>query len=80
MISKTYSGQTELLSATIIDIEVDLSKGLHAFSIVGLATKAVDESKDRVAAAVKNSGFKLVKFYFGPKDLFTHCIIVAKKS
>ncbi|TSC78014.1 MAG: magnesium chelatase family protein [Parcubacteria group bacterium Gr01-1014_24] len=42
-------------------IEVDLSKGLHAFSVVGLPDKAVDESKDRVSGAVKNSGFKSPK-------------------
>jgi len=60
-VSKIYSAQTTLLSAQIIDIEVDLSKGLHAFSVVGLADKSVDESKDRVSAAIKNSGFKSPK-------------------
>ncbi|MEQ1561399.1 MAG: YifB family Mg chelatase-like AAA ATPase [Nitrospira sp.] len=61
MVSKIYSSQTTLLNAQIIDIEVDLSKGLHSFSIVGLADKAVDESKDRVSAAIKNSGWKSPK-------------------
>lgn len=42
-------------------IEVDLSKGLHTFSVVGLPDKAVDESKDRVSGAIKNSGFKSPK-------------------
>jgi magnesium chelatase family protein len=60
-ISKIYSAQSNLLNAQIIDIEVDLSKGLHSFSIVGLANKSVDESKDRVGAAIKNSGFKSPK-------------------
>src|SRR5882724_2869477 len=60
-VSKIYSAQTTLLSAQVIDIEVDLSKGLHSFSIVGLANKSVDESKDRVSAAIKNSGFKSPK-------------------
>ncbi len=60
-VSKIYSAQTTLLQAQIIDIEVDLSKGLHSFSIVGLANKSVDESKDRVSAAIKNSGFKSPK-------------------
>lgn len=55
--AKVYSAQTSLLSAHIIDIEVDLSRGLHSFSIVGLPDKAVEESRDRVAAAIKNSGF-----------------------
>ncbi len=60
-VSKIYSSQATLLNAQIIDIEVDLSKGLHSFSIVGLANKSVDESKDRVSAAIKNSGFKSPK-------------------
>ncbi|MEK7552415.1 MAG: YifB family Mg chelatase-like AAA ATPase [Patescibacteria group bacterium] len=55
--AKVYSGQNVLLKAKIISIEVDLSKGLNSFSIVGLPDKAVEESKDRVAAAIKNSGF-----------------------
>jgi magnesium chelatase family protein len=59
--SKVYSAQTTLLKPNIIDVEVDLSKGLHSFSIVGLAGKAVEESKDRVSAAIKNSGFKSPK-------------------
>lgn len=42
-------------------IEVDLSRGLHAFNVVGLPDKAVDESKDRVNGAIKNSGYKSPK-------------------
>ncbi len=60
-VSKIYSAQTTLLNAQIIDIEIDLSKGLHAFAVVGLANKSVEESKDRVSAAIKNSGFKSPK-------------------
>ncbi|MEI6843292.1 MAG: YifB family Mg chelatase-like AAA ATPase [bacterium] len=60
-VSKIYSAQTTLLNAQIIDIEIDLSKGLHSFSIVGLADTSVNESKDRVGAAIKNSGFKSPK-------------------
>ncbi len=56
-ISQIYSAQTNLLDASIVTIEVDLSKGLHSFSIVGLAGKAVDEAKDRVSSAIKNTGF-----------------------
>lgn len=74
--AKVYSAQVNLLSGTIVTIEVDLSKGLHAFSIVGLPDKAVDESKDRVSGAIKNSGFKSPKaknqkivVSFSPADL-----------
>lgn len=59
--AKVYSAQVNLLSGQIVTIEVDLSKGLHTFSVVGLPDKAVDESKDRVSSAIKNSGFKSPK-------------------
>ncbi len=59
--SKLHSAQTTLLKAHIIDIEVDISNGLHSFTIVGLPDKAVEESRDRVSAAIKNSGFKSPK-------------------
>jgi magnesium chelatase family protein len=41
----------------LITVEVDISNGLNAVSIVGLGDRAVEESKDRVSAAVKNSGW-----------------------
>lgn len=56
-ISKIYSAQLSGLKAHIINIEVDLSNGLHAFSIVGLGDKAVEEARDRISAAIKNSGY-----------------------
>lgn len=55
--SKLFSAQIVGLVAHIIDVEVDLSKGLNNFSLVGLPSASVDESRDRVSAAVKNSGF-----------------------
>ncbi len=55
--SKVFSAQAILLNAQIVTIEADLSRGLHAFSIVGLPDKAIEESRDRVSAAIKNSGF-----------------------
>jgi magnesium chelatase family protein len=45
----------------MVAIEADLAKGLHSFTIVGLADKAVEESRDRVSAAIKNSGWKSPK-------------------
>ena len=59
--SKIYSGQSDIMGANIIDIESDISGGLYAFNIVGLGDKAIDESKDRVSAAIKNTGFKSPK-------------------
>ncbi len=59
--AKVQSAQTVFLEAHLIDVEVDLAKGLHAFSIVGLPDKAVEEARDRVSAAIKNSNFKSPK-------------------
>ncbi len=60
--SKVHSAQTNMLKAYIVDIETDITKGtLNAFSIVGLPDTAIKESKDRVSAAIKNSGFKSPK-------------------
>lgn len=59
--AKVYSAQVNLLTGQIVTIEVDLSRGLHTFSVVGLPDKAVDESKDRVSSAIKNSGYKSPK-------------------
>lgn len=55
--AKAYTAQASLTSATVITVEVDLSKGLHSFSVVGLPDKAVEEARDRISAAIKNSGF-----------------------
>jgi magnesium chelatase family protein len=45
------------LRTEIVTIEVDISNGLHNFSVVGLGDRAVEESKDRISAAIKNIGF-----------------------
>ena len=55
--SKVYSAQANLLTADKIDVEADISRGLYSFSIIGLPDKSVEESRDRVSAAVKNTGF-----------------------
>lgn len=59
--AKVNSAQITLLKSDLINIEVDISKGLHAFNIVGLPDKAVEEARDRISAAIKNSGFKSPK-------------------
>jgi magnesium chelatase family protein len=45
------------LSATPVTVEADVSSGLPRFTIVGLPDAAVNESKERVRAAMKNAGF-----------------------
>lgn len=56
--AKVFSAAIVGIKSQLIEVEADVSVGLHSFNIVGLADKAVAESKDRVNAALKNSGFK----------------------
>ncbi|MFH2145716.1 MAG: YifB family Mg chelatase-like AAA ATPase [Candidatus Omnitrophota bacterium] len=58
MLAKVSSAGVLGVDAYPIEIEVDVSKGLPQISVVGLPDAAVKESKDRVRAAIKNSGFK----------------------
>lgn len=53
---KLHSAEVVGIHGEIIDVEIDLSPGLFSLSIVGLADKAIDESRHRIAAAIKNSG------------------------
>ena len=57
-LATVHSAELEGINARIIEVEVDLHTGLHAFNIVGLADKAVSEAKERVNSALKNSGVK----------------------
>jgi len=45
------------LEPQVVDVEVDVGAGLPGLTIVGLPDKAVEESKERVRLALKNSGF-----------------------
>jgi len=56
-VARVFTAQGTVNGGIPIVIEADLSRGLHSFSIVGLPGKAIEESKDRVSAAIKNSGF-----------------------
>lgn len=57
MPAKIFSSAILGLDAVPIEVEVDLTRGLHCFNIVGLPDKAVEESKERVSAAIKNSEY-----------------------
>ncbi|NLI91415.1 MAG: YifB family Mg chelatase-like AAA ATPase [Peptococcaceae bacterium] len=63
----------EGLNAQLVRVEVDISNGLPAFDIVGLANTAVKEAKDRVRSALKNSGFQFplqrITVNLAPADL-----------
>jgi len=57
MLAKIFSGATIGLDSILVTVEVDyVTQGLPAFMIVGLPDKAVEEAKERVRAAIKNSG------------------------
>ncbi len=56
--SRVYSAQVNILDGQLITVETDIAKGLHNFAIVGLPDKAVEEARDRVSSAIKNSGYK----------------------
>jgi magnesium chelatase family protein len=58
MSSKVYSAAIIGLDAQAIEVETDISYGLRCFNIVGLPDKAVEESKERVGAAIKSTYLK----------------------
>ena len=57
-LAKVFSAELEGINAQLIEVEVDIHVGLHAFNIVGLADKALSEAKERVNSALKNSDIK----------------------
>ena len=57
MLARVLSSAVMGIDAYIVKVEIDISDGLPSFSTVGLPDSAVKESKDRVTAAIKNSGF-----------------------
>lgn len=73
MVSKVYSAAVNGIEADIIEVEVYISSGMPVFSIVGMPDIAVKESKDRVVAALKNSGFdfpsKKITVNLAPADI-----------
>jgi magnesium chelatase family protein len=58
MLATVLSGAVMGVDGLLVRVEVDLALGLPLFSTVGLAEGAVREAKDRVRAAVKNSGYE----------------------
>jgi len=58
MLARLSSASLRGLDAEAVDVEVDLSRGLPCWSLVGLPEGAVREARDRVRAAVVNAGFE----------------------
>ena len=73
MLSKVYAPALLSLSGEVVEIECDLANGLPGFLVVGLADKAVDEARERVRSAIKNSGLlvppKRITLNLAPADL-----------
>ncbi|MEF9438727.1 MAG: YifB family Mg chelatase-like AAA ATPase, partial [Candidatus Mariimomonas ferrooxydans] len=74
MLSKILSAALIGIDAHTVEVEVDItSRGLPHFSTVGLPDTAVKESKDRVKAALKNTGFnfplKQIVVNLAPADI-----------
>ncbi|HUK55217.1 MAG TPA: YifB family Mg chelatase-like AAA ATPase [Nitrospiria bacterium] len=73
MIAKIRSSAVIGLDALLVDVELDVAMGLPMFTIVGLPDAAIKESKDRVRAALKNTGFnfpvKKITVNLAPADV-----------
>jgi magnesium chelatase family protein len=73
MLAKVYSCAVSGLDGVLVEVEVDLAAGLPAFTVVGLGDTAVHESRERVRAAIRNSGFtfpmKRLTVNLAPADL-----------
>jgi magnesium chelatase family protein len=72
-LAKVSSAAVVGLDAFPIEVEVDISNGLPSFTIVGLPDKAIEESKERVRSAIKNSGanfpMKRITVNLAPADI-----------
>jgi magnesium chelatase family protein len=75
MLAKIYSAAYWGLKAVKIEVEVDVAqKGFPSVNIVGLPTKAVEESRERVRSAINNSGIEFpsrskITINLAPADL-----------
>lgn len=73
MFAKVYSAATYGIDAIIVEVETHLESQVPAFAIVGLPDSAVKESRERVIAAIKNSGYqfpiKKITINLAPADI-----------
>ena len=58
MAVKLYSATYLELQGKIIEVEVDILRGMPSFTIVGLPDASVKEARERVRSAIINSGFQ----------------------
>ncbi len=57
MLAKIFSCAIIGIDGIPLEVEVDLANGLPAFDLIGLPDPSVREARERVRAAIKNSGF-----------------------
>jgi magnesium chelatase family protein len=73
MLAKVMSCAVVGLDGALVEVEVDISTGLPSFQVVGLPDKAVQEARERVRSAIRNSGFrfptKRITVNLAPADL-----------
>ncbi|MHA1988980.1 MAG: magnesium chelatase domain-containing protein, partial [Promethearchaeota archaeon] len=73
MLSRVFSSSTYGIDAYLVEVETHVEKQIPGFIIVGLPDSAVKESRERVTAAVKNSGFefpiKKITVNLAPADI-----------
>ena len=73
MLAKANTCAVVGLEGALVEVEVDIGHGLPAFNIVGLPDAAVNEAKERVRAAIKNSGavfpMRRITVNLAPADL-----------
>jgi len=73
MLAKIKSAAVVGLEGAIVEVEVDISSGLPSFTIVGLPDKAVQEARERVRSAIRNSNCKFpnrrITVNLAPADL-----------
>ena len=73
MLSKILTSATYGIDAYLIEVETNVERNIPSFTIVGLPDNAVKESRERVIAAIKNSGFeyplKKITVNMAPADI-----------
>ncbi|MDD3265307.1 MAG: magnesium chelatase domain-containing protein, partial [Dehalococcoidales bacterium] len=73
MLARVYSCALIGLEGAIVEVEADISPGLPSFTVVGLPDAAVQEARERVRAAIRNSGFSFpsrrITVNLAPADL-----------
>ena len=58
MLARCSSASIQGMEALTVTVEVDLAPGLPGLQLVGLPDTAIQESRERVRAALRNSGFR----------------------